>query len=191
MVKFFKLGKKKVEEVSKKVLFDYEKEDIDKAFNDLESVVYNLTFNPRGVSEFSRGITEDYGFIDIKPKKHRSYFLLSENFQDVKVYIEKETISPEAIAYDTEAVSDGFVLSVEPKEETEEEFVEVVEDTKIYLKESKELLTTAEKAINFVYTFGDKTRIYYFIVEDYSDEFKENYLVKDTDLLNDFMSNKK
>ena len=38
MVKFFKLGKKKVEEVSKKVLFDYEKEDIDKAFNDLESV---------------------------------------------------------------------------------------------------------------------------------------------------------
>lgn len=190
MFKLFKFGKKKVEEVIKKEVFDYTKEDIDAAFNGLENVVYKLTFNPRGVSEFSRGITEDYGFIDIKPKKHRSYFLLAENFPDVKVHIEKVPVVDTVISYDTESVPNDFVLSVESKEEVEE-FVEVVEDTKIYLKESKELLTTDEKAINFIYTFEGKTRIYYFIVEDYSDAFKENYLVNDTNLLLDFMSKNK
>lgn len=191
MFKLFSFGKKKVEEVIKKEVFDYTKVDIDTAFNELESVVYKLAFNPRGVSEFNRGITEDYGFIDIKPKKHRSYFLLAENFPDVKVHIEKVPVVDTVIAYDTESVSNGFVLSVDTKEEQVEEFVEVVEDTKIYLKESKELLTTDEKAINFIYTFEGKTRIYYFIVEDYSDAFKENYLVHDTDLLRDFMSKNK
>lgn len=121
---------------------DYTVEEVEDVFANLKDVTYNLYHNPRGVSEFIRGIFDELAVLTVKPKVDRHYFVLASMFPELGV-----------------------------------------ESDKIYLLESKEIIPTSEKAINFSYTFDGKLRNWYFIIDEYPKEFKANYVAKDTDIL--------